>query len=154
MLSFIRGEPDIPTIPSDLHNAVVNIFKKNNKCNVILLSDTRYTLAMAKSGKTLYPMLDDIAQLTGASIKSVSSFSTIKNRLNRKSALFIKNKGCLCCGADLYEAQALSMVIEKGSMAHIATTFLGGGKTIRVYEALMMRLVYLLKYSKKSKRKV
>lgn len=153
MIKITRSKFKLTEVSSDLNSAAEYIFKYNHKCNVILLSNTKFTMAIAKSGRTLYPMLDDMAQLTGTSIKSVQSYSAIKNKLNRNNALFIKDKGCLCCGSDLYEAQALSMVIEKGSMAKIAASFIGGGKKIQTHEAFLMRLIYLFKYSKKSKRK-
>ena len=154
MIKIIRNEKEASNIPSDLYNAALNIFKNNQRCNVILLSDTKYTKAIAISGEPLYPLLDDIAQMTGTSIKSVRSFLSIKNKLTRKNALFIKDMGCICCGSDIYEAEALSMVIEKGAMAEITSSFIGGGKRIKGYEALLMRLIYLYKYSKKSKRKI
>lgn len=153
MIKITRSKFKLTGVSSDLNSAVEYILKYNHKCNVILLSNTKFTMAIAKSGRTLYPMLDDMAQLTGTSIKSVQSYSAIKNKLNRNNALFIKDEGCLCCGSDLYEAQALSMVIEKGSMAKIAASFIGGGKKIQTHEAFLMRLIYLFKYSRKSKRK-
>jgi len=149
MIKIMRNKIEASKVSIELNNAALKIFKNNRKCNIILLSNTKYTLAISKSGKPLYPLLDDIAQMTGTSIKSVPSYSSIKNKLNRKNALFVKDMGCLCCGSDLYEAQALAMVIEKGSMAKIAASFIGGGEKIRSYEALLMRLIYLLKYSKR-----
>ncbi|MBN2443479.1 MAG: hypothetical protein JXJ04_19105 [Spirochaetales bacterium] len=129
----------------------MRIMKNNSRCNVILFSKKQFTHAVAKSGRKLYPLLDDVAQLTGRAVRCIDSLHSIKKGLLTHNALFVRNEGCLCMAHDLYEAHALAMVIEKASGAHIAGFFLGGGIPIKAHEAALMRLIYVFKYSKKRK---
>lgn len=115
--------------------------------SVVLLSKQPFTLGFSRTGKTLFPLLDDIAQIAGTKIKSIANETDLK-KVKFANTIFIKDKGCLCFGKDLYEIEATAMVVEKAVRAEIDSFYLGGGKRIAFHEALLMRLLYKSKYSK------
>ena len=48
------------------------IYKKRKDVNFIMHTKTPAEVAMSKSGKTIKPLLDDFAQLVGATVRSVT----------------------------------------------------------------------------------
>lgn len=54
---------------AEMHRA---IYKKRKDVNFIMHTKTPAEVAMSKSGKTMKPLLDDFAQLVGATVRSVT----------------------------------------------------------------------------------
>jgi L-fuculose-phosphate aldolase len=81
---------------------------------------------------------------------SPSDLKGVKKALRRRSAVLIPGLGCLCMGDDASEAEATAMVAEKGCRVEIESSYLGGGHRIRWFETLLMRFIFLAKYSKKA----
>ena len=136
-----------------LHAALYN--KKKN-FNVIVHTVLTNTVISSKAGREVLPLLDDIAQIVGATVKvaeydQVVNQAVIKstiNALKRRSGALLKNNGAICGAYNFYDVQAVAQVLEKGCKTCIETEFLGGGKKINFIEANLMRLVYNIKYSK------
>lgn len=97
----------------------------------------------------LKPYLDDFTQLAGTSLKVIDySEKAIKKAISKNRPVLVKGKGALCAAAKKSDAEALSIVIEKNCRAALAGI---GSKPINPLECLLMRQVYLNKYSKQSK---
>lgn len=128
-----------------------SLFARDSKIRHILLSSAPFSLAVAGAGKTLYPLLDDAAQLIGPRITCVTSLSDIPARQKPLPAILVGGAGCLCCAPDPYEALALAMVVEKSCLALIGAWALGGAHRIPLLEAWLMRAIYLGKYSRQKK---
>ena len=96
----------------------------------------------------LRPYLDDFAQLAGTGIK-VTDYDEekINKALTEKKPLLVRGKGALCVAEKKSDAEALSIVIEKNCRAALAAI---GRKPINHVECVMMRQLYLKKYSKRS----
>jgi len=139
---------DKGTPPGGFGGAAARMLAADPDARVAFLSTAPCTLAVAKSGARLPVLLDDLAQLTGPSVPLARDFSRVRGRTAKASAAFVSGEGCLCRGTDAYEAHALAMVVEKACMAFIGSSYLGGGKTIPFREALLMRLIYRLKYGR------
>ena len=101
----------------------------------------------------LKPYLDDFAQLAGPSLK-IHKYEEGKTEKHIEKAiaegypLLIRNKGALCAAEKRGDAEALSIVIEKNCRAALAAL---GSKPINHLECMLMRQIYLNKYSKQSK---
>lgn len=127
------------------------IYRSHKQINHIRWSGIPEIIAFSHTGQPLKPLLDDFAQLIGTSAKSMElSPSEISAALKKSSAVIIRGKGALCCGSSYDDALAVGMVLEKNGKAHIGAKLLGRVKPIHYLESLLMRLVYLKKYSKQS----
>ncbi|MDR1734777.1 MAG: class II aldolase/adducin family protein [Oscillospiraceae bacterium] len=106
--------------------------------------------------KKLKAYLDDFAQIAGTNIK-FAEFNPLKpfvgakavfKALKGRNAVILKGNGALCTGSSLDEADAVAVVTAKNCAAADAASFLPKVKAIGALDALLMRLVYKLKYSK------
>ena len=137
-----------------LHAAV---YRKKN-CNAAIHTGLLNITTASKAGNTVYPMLDDMAQIVGTSAKVAdynpgptdSQIKGILKALHWRSGVLLSGHGGFCIGSDIDDAYAVCQVLEKGCKSFIETAFLGGGHTINKVETALMRLVYVMKYSKAS----
>ncbi len=100
----------------------------------------------------LKPYLDDFAQLAGPSLKihkyeEGKTEKAIEKALEEGHPLLVRGKGALCAAEKRSDAEALSIVIEKNCRAALAAL---GSKPINHMECMLMRQIYLKKYSKQS----
>jgi len=109
----------------------------------------------------LPPILDDIAQLIGPSVR-VADYALPSTKkivratmraLQGRMAALMANHGAICLGRDLEEAFLCCQVLEKGCKAFIEAEFLGGAKGINFFEAAIMHQFFLRKYSKQWENK-
>ena len=148
------GAENVEGLPeeTEIHR---EIYRRYKAVKAIVHTVSPDILAVSQTGKAAYPLLDDFAQIIGTSVRvadynaSDKSDRNIAARLKGRNAVLIKDNGALCCGSSKYDASAAVMVLEKGCKAIICSTLLGKAKPINPLEALLMRLVYLKKYSKK-----
>lgn len=155
---IIWDQPE-DTIPSDsflssevkIHN---EIYKNNTKINNIIHTNTTGILDVSCAGIKLLPLLDDFAQIAGTSVETVEmDASKISSSLKGSPAVFIQNNGALCCGISKGDAIAVNLVTEKNCKALIGAALLGKIKYINPFECILMRFIYLKKYSKRAYNK-
>lgn len=108
------------------------------------LSTAPYTRRFAALRRTLPPVLDDLAQLTG---RRVALRKGLPSRRPRTDAVLIEGYGALVVGAD---HEAVAMVVEKAARAWIGGQGLGGAKPLPSWEAMLMRAVYARSYAKQA----
>ena len=147
--------------PDEIFKLHAGIYKKT-KFNALVHSYQPNTLTSSQAGQTVYPLLDDLAQIAGPTVR-VARFSlsdieasvkpAIKG-LKRRSAVLLKDNGAICGAGNFDDAGAVALVLEKGCKAFIESSFLGGGIKINFIEANLMRFVYQLKYSKANETNV
>lgn len=129
-----------------IHNAIYN---KYNNINYIVHSITPEIKALSNSGIQLKPLLDDFTQIGGTLAKNVEfDTSKILTALKNSSVVIIRNSGALCCGNTKDDAIAVSMVTQKATKALIGASLFGKITPINPLECILMRFVYLKKYSK------
>lgn len=139
-----------------LHMAV---YKKRDDVNYIIHSDLGEVQAASTKGKTMLPLLDDFAQIAGPTVKCVKYASDCAKSLKKvqkalkggRNAVMLKDNSALCCGPDLYNAQATEMVVEKNSKTYAGAELFGIVKPINPIESRLMNIVYRVKYSKQAK---
>ena len=108
------------------------------------LSTAPFTVRFSTLGKSLPPVLDDLAQLTG---RHVASTSAVPGKRPRADALLVAGRGALVLGDD---HEAVGMVVEKAARAWIGAAGLGGARALPMWEALLMRVIYARSYSKQA----
>lgn len=109
-------------------------------------SDGREIELISNRMQTLHPPIDDLAQIAGISIRCVdrtASDSRKARALHGRNALLIKGDTPICTGPD---CEAVMMLLRKGCAAALYADTMKGLGTI---DALLQRVIYVKKYSKK-----
>jgi L-fuculose-phosphate aldolase len=70
--------------------------------------------------------------------------------LQGRNAALMANHGAICVGRSIDEAFQACLVLEKACKAFIEAEFLGGAKSINIFEAHLMHQFYLRFYSKEA----
>jgi len=117
------------------------------KANCIIGDVTSSVLAVSRTGKTIRPYIDDVAQIIGTSIRSAASGDVIA-MINKRNAVFLAKGGALCLGQDEADAKAVAMILEKECLAEILVALTGKGKPLGRLDCWLQRFVYQRKYSK------
>lgn len=125
-----------------------SVFRKYPAVSAILLSTAPYSVACAERGAPVYPLLDDMAQMVGRKLKCMPS--KFVPALAKHPAVLVRGHGALCFSSSLYDLHALALVCEKSCLAAAGSSILGGARQIPFYEAMIMRLIYRLKYSREA----
>ncbi|MCR5523729.1 MAG: class II aldolase/adducin family protein [Clostridia bacterium] len=137
---------------SDTAKAHRSVYLASSKMNYIIHNSDRETVAVSLIGKTMKPLIDDFSQICGTKIKVAKTPKACGRAIKRKNAVLLKGKGALCCGGNEGDAQAVDMIMSKSSLAMLATKTNEPAKPINPVEALLMRVIYLKKYSKQAKK--
>lgn len=144
---------DFPS-EADMHLAV---YKKRGDINCIIHSDKEEVVAASKVTKVLRPLLDDFAQIAGATVKCVefdpndtlhTSKKVVKALGKHRTAALLKDNGAICCGVSPDEAEASEMVTAKNCKTFVASRMFDKVKYIGRLDSLLMNVVYRVKYSK------
>jgi len=156
----IFGDEDEEKLPQakpetlELHRA---IYRGDKKVNAIVHSQKPDVLRASKAGGKLLPYLDDFAQIAGIDLrlarfdpaKKAESIALAKKGLKRRSAVLLEDNGALCIGSSVDEARAVETVTDKNCAVSLSADLFEKVKRIGTVDAAIMRVVYVLKYSKK-----
>ncbi len=143
-----------PTTEAKLH---AKIYQGREDVNAILHVHSMNASTVAAARREVPPILDDMAQIIGPSIR-VAEYAIPGTKklvkgtykaLKGRNAVLLANHGALCVGRDMDEAFLCAQVLEKACKVFIEAEFLGGAKSIKKFEAWIMHKYYLKKYSKK-----
>ena len=156
----IFGDDDENTMPHarpealELHRA---IYRGNKKVNAIVHSQKPDVLRASKAGRKLLPYLDDFAQIAGINLKlcrfdptnQAQGIQQVRKDLRLRSAVLLEDNGALCVGSSVDEARAVETVTGKNCAVSLSADLFEKVKHIGTVDAAIMRVVYVLKYSKK-----
>lgn len=144
-IQFNMLENNLP-MEAAIYNA---IYDKYNNINYIVNAVTPEIKALSLSGLSLKPLLDDFAQIAGTRSENVElNIPAIVTALKNSSVVLVREHGALCCGKSEADADAAAMVTQKAAKALIGASLFGRVKPINPLECMLMRFVYLKKYSK------
>ena len=140
---------------AELHRAV---YAAREDVNCIIHSKKPEILSASVCGGTFKPLLDDFAQLVGVTLKTgeynpantVKTAKKVVRKLKGRNAVLVKDNGAICVAGNMYDAEAVEMVLEKEMRTDAAAKFIGDYKYINPVEAFLMRFIYKTKYSKKT----
>ncbi|KPL12775.1 MAG: hypothetical protein AMS26_16350 [Bacteroides sp. SM23_62] len=159
-------EVNIPTYkykgtvkPSTGFKMHADIFRNRKEINAVIHTHPPSASTVAAARREVPPILDDMAQLIGPSVRVADYARSSSRKMNRvalkalrgRMACLLANNGAVCIGRDLEEAFVVSQVLEKACRVFIEAEFLGGAKSIGKVEAYLMHQYYLNKYSKQKK---
>ncbi len=115
----------------------------------MLFTSTPEILKMADKGGFV-AQIDDMAQMLGRKIRSVpNDNAAILHALNKQDAVLVKNAGLVIMTEQKDDAEALKLLIEKAAMAKVYTLSRGIQADLSLFDCMLMRCVYKMKYSKK-----
>ncbi|MDR2634808.1 MAG: hypothetical protein LBC13_02370 [Clostridiales bacterium] len=139
------GEPS--SLDSDLA-ALCKLLKIGKNAAFVKVSP-RYAEFMAKMGADIPAVLDDMAQIVGPSLRKSPSYKRVKAKMRfGRTCALLPDNSLFAMGRTLDEAVIAALVAEKSSGVYAQAQKLGGAKSINLAEALLMRVIYKLKYSK------
>lgn len=160
-LIVVQDDSDVsPDVMPKEYFLYLALFERFPHINVLFRTATESVLTASIVGRKIRPMLDDMAQIVGVSVrcadedvfgdarKIVNATSAMKDR----TALMIRRQGAICAGPTFDDAEVSAVVFEKACKTVIETSFLGGGYYINPIECWLMHKVYQLKYSKQAKK--
>lgn len=147
--------------PSSEKGLHLEVYRQRKEIGAVIHVHSPHASTLAAARRELPPILDDVAQLIGPSVRvadyalpSTKKIVRVTMRaLRGRMAALMANHGAICLGRDLNEAFLCCQVLEKGCKAFIEAEFLGGAKGIRYFEAAIMHQFFLRKYSKQWKQK-
>ena len=108
---------------------------------------------MSASGKRVYPMIDDMAQIAGVSFACIDpedkqAVTKIAEAMKKETCVFVKGLGAVCGAMDESEVEAVQMVLDKNCLAGVYCGTHGVKDHLGFLDATMQRRVYVKKYSK------
>lgn len=117
--------------------------------NEALWNESPVIMKFMEARDVLKPYLDDFAQMAGSGLKVIDyNEKMIAKAIKNGKPLLVRGKGALCAAEERSDAEALFMVIEKNCRAALAAL---GAEPIAPWECMLMRQIYLRKYSKRNK---
>ena len=129
-----------------------DIYAARPDINAIVQSATPDILGAANKCKgELKPLLDDHAQIAGSTVRKIKGDKAV-SALKGRNAAFMKDGSVLCCGPDMYDANAIQMVVEKNCKSYLAGCAFGKPNYIGKLDCFIMRTVYKMKYSKQKNK--
>ena len=157
-LVFVNDK-NVETLEGNFRAAAVILFcaiRQDKNANAAAIVDSNMILAFSSKRRVLKPILDDMAQVCGTSIKCaakntaaevVSAISGLRN------ACFLPDAGAVVTGRTLEEVFTATLVLDKACHAEILAENKGGTAPMGVCNAVLEHVVYKLKYSKKNQAK-
>ncbi|MGM0652573.1 MAG: class II aldolase/adducin family protein [Bacillota bacterium] len=149
-------------IDSKLTNAAnihSELYKNYSEIQAVIHTLAPDIVAVSCTGRRVYPMLDDFAQIIGENVQLVDlsniSFKSDRNidlasQIKGRGAIMFKENGALCCGSSKSDAAAAVTIMDKNCKATIASILFSKGKPINPGEARKMHENYLKHYAKKA----
>lgn len=115
--------------------------------------DSKGIVEFSKLKKTLPPVLDDMAQIDGVSVrcaKNTTAAEIILAIAGLRNACFLPDAGALVTGRTLDEVYTASLVLDKAATCYVLASKKGGVRPHSRLNAFLEHVVYKLKYSKKN----
>lgn len=129
---------------------IFSIVTSKNK-NVLIATKPKFASTVSKLKQEVPPILDDMAQIVGPSLRYADSYGEVLSKLKGNRACVLLPKGyLLATGRSLDEVVTATLVGEKACYCWIKAEQLGGAVPIKNFEAVVMRIIYQKKYSKKN----
>jgi len=145
----------LPSTEKELHR---EIYLRRAEIGAVVHTHSMSACTVAAARREVPPILDDLAQIVGPSLR-VAAYGLPGSGKMRRAALkalkgrmaaLLANHGALALGRNLAEAMTCARIVEKGCRAFIEAEFLGGAKSVGVFDAALMHRHYLETYSRRS----
>lgn len=157
LLNINTGEYLGKIKPSSEFKLHLEIYKSRKDVNAIIHTHQINASTVSAARIEIPPILDDMAQIIGPSIKTAKyalpGTDELANNavkaLEGRNACLLANHGAVCIGRDLDEAYAICEILEKSCKVFIDVKNLGGAISLSEDDAKLMHEFYINDYSKK-----
>ena len=141
-----------PSSEAPMHAA---IYRMRPETHGIIHTHPQYGCTVAAARKEVPPILDDLAQLIGPSLRvadhahpgSDKMVKVVTEALEGRNACLLANHGVVCLGRTLEEAFTVNVIVEKACKCYIDSMAIGGAVAFTEEEALEMHKMYMETYS-------
>lgn len=144
------------TLPAGDCAEVCRLLFSRPRLKGALLLQSPFSSALSHSAVQMRASLDDTAQIAGGRIRvsPTTHARAMRRALGRNFGCLLKDNGMLTVGRSVHEAYVAALVLEKGARAEVEGKPFGGAKPLPLLDCLLMRFVYLKKYSKIQEKNV
>ena len=130
-----------------------SVFKNNADLGAAAIVDSKSIVEFSAKRKTLTPLLDDMAQIDGISVrcaKQNNAVEVIMALAGLRNACFLPEAGAVVTGRTLDEVYTAALVLDKACNCYLLAERKGGVHPHSLLNAVLEHVVYKLKYSKKN----
>ena len=130
-----------------------SVFKNNADLGAAAIVDSKSIVEFSAKRKTLTPLLDDMAQIDGISVrcaKQNNAVEVIMALSGLRNACFLPEAGAVVTGRTLDEVYTAALVLDKACNCYLLAERKGGVHPHSLLNAVLEHVVYKLKYSKKN----
>ena len=157
-MESIRGETAVTLRPSSELPLHLAIYKRFPEAQAIVHTHSIYASALAVAHKDLPPVIEDLTQIVGGTVRCTEYTIAGTNELGKRAveameggcnAALLANHGAVCWGRSMKEALNTAQILEKGAQIYyIARSF---GTPFPLNEATVRTLhdFYINHYSKR-----
>lgn len=154
-LLTVRGERRICLLEDQtlrgvaaLHAAVY----RSADVTVIAQECSAETVAASMTGRTLRPLLDDLAQIAGVDVRCEDrQAERVAAGLRGRNAVLLRGAGALCTGTSQGDVEAVKVLVRKGCLAQRYAASRGNCRPLGWGDAWLQRLIYVRKYAKQKR---
>lgn len=115
----------------------------------VMLFSSEAILKAAARQRPIKAQLDDMAQMIGRKIPlAKKDAKEILRALEKCNVVLVPGVGVFALGQDAEDTEALGLLTEKAAIAALHAEGCGAAATLPLFDVLLMRRVYLNKYSK------
>lgn len=160
IVNIKSGDHEGPIKPSSEGKVHLELYRTRKDVNAVIHTHQTNASVVAAARREVPPILDDQVQILGPTVRVADYALPTTKKMVRvcvkalagRNAALMANHGALCVGRSLDEAFVACIVLEKACKAFIEGEFLGGAKSINIFEAHLMHQFYLRKYSKMNEK--
>lgn len=147
----------IPSSELPLH---LEIYKKFPEARAVVHTHSIYASALAVAHKDLPPVIDDLAQIVGGSVRCTEYTAAGTKELGEKAveameggrnAALLANHGAVCWGRSLQEALSTAQILEKAAHIYCVAHSFGTPFPLNEDTVNALRDFYLNHYSKRQR---
>lgn len=156
-LTFVNDK-NIETLEGNFRAAAVILYcavRQDKNAGAAAIVDSDSTVAFSSKRKTLMPILDDLAQVCGTSIKCAAknvASDVVAALSGQRNVCLLPDAGAVVTGRTLDEVFTATLVLDKACNAEILAESKGGTDHMNAFDAFLEHVVFKLKYSKTNQK--
>ena len=156
-LTFVNDK-NIETLEGNFRAAAVILYcavRQDKNAGAAAIVDSDSTVAFSSKRKTLMPILDDLAQVCGTSIKCAAknvASDVVAALSGQRNVCLLPDAGAVVTGRTLDEVFTATLVLDKACNAGILAESKGGTDHMNAFYAFLEHVVFKLKYSKTNQK--
>ncbi len=127
------------------------IYTAKKDVNAVCHCHPAWVEPIARCRAKIPAVTDDMTQIIGRNCKTCkNTAAAIVKNLKRRNSTLVSGDGCVTTGRTLNEAYTCVLVLDKAAHCFVGSAVLGKNILINFFEAILMNVIYKLKYSKKN----